>query len=244
MKQISIITVTYNAEKSLPDTLKSVFEQTVFNEVEYIVIDGASTDGTLSILNENKEYIDRFISEKDQGIFDAMNKGIRLASAPWILFMNAGDTFYDKNTIASLKLQEREPDHILYGDCIRKWKDGREEKKKATPFYETPNKVCSIGICHQSIYTPTRMLKDHLYDWMNYPHCADFKVYYDLWKEGVRFDYAAKILCYYAYGDGFSSDPRHHRQVLDENASILGLKRSICYYKTKMRLILQSIMHR
>lgn len=238
MKQISIITVTYNAEQSLQDTLKSVFDQTAFDEVEYIVIDGASTDGTLSILKEYKERIDILISEKDQGIFDAMNKGINLASAPWVLFLNAGDKLYDKHTIAALKLKDQEPNHVIYGDCIRKWNDGREEEKKARPFFETPGKVCSLGICHQSIYTPTRMLKDHLYNWKLFPHCADFKVYYDLWKEGIRFKYESRNLCYYAYGDGFSSDPRNYRQVLEENARILGLQHNAGYYIARTKLII------
>ncbi|KHG33837.1 MAG: hypothetical protein OA34_08170 [Sulfurospirillum sp. MES] len=97
---ISVITVVYNGERHLEETIQSVINQT-YDNVEYIIIDGGSTDGTLDIIKKYEDKIDYWVSEKDNGIYDAMNKGICLSFGEWINFMNVGDKFYDKNTLKS-----------------------------------------------------------------------------------------------------------------------------------------------
>lgn len=245
MKTISIITVTYNAEQALPQTLRSITQQTVFDDqVEFIVIDGGSKDKTLDVLEAFRPVIAHLVSEPDCGIFDAMNKGAQLATAPWILFMNAGDEFYDNQTIESLHLERQQPDHVIYGDCIRIWGDGHRETRKANPFFSNPGRISGIGICHQSTYVPTRMLLSHPFCWKEFPHCADFKLLYDLWKEEVRFEYVPRPLCLYAYGEGFSSDQRHYLQVLDENARVMQMQHSFLYYKQRTRMALSCLRAR
>ena len=95
--KITIITVVYNALNHVEDTLKSIFEQDYSNK-EIIIIDGESTDGTLELISKYQDNIDHLISEKDNGVYDAMNKGIKLSNGNWICFMNAGDIFY-KNDV-------------------------------------------------------------------------------------------------------------------------------------------------
>lgn len=95
---LSIITVTYNAEKTLPFTLKSVAEQT-YPQIEYILIDGKSKDRTLSVIEESDVSIHILLSEPDKGLYDAMNKGAALATGDYLCFLNAGDTFFAADTV-------------------------------------------------------------------------------------------------------------------------------------------------
>jgi len=95
---ISVITVVFNGEKYLEETILSVINQT-YDNVEYIIIDGGSTDGTLDIIKKYEDYIDYWVSEKDNGIYDAMNKGIDVANGDWINFMNADDIFYSTSVL-------------------------------------------------------------------------------------------------------------------------------------------------
>jgi glycosyltransferase involved in cell wall biosynthesis len=92
LNKISIITVVYNGEEFLEKTIKSVLSQS-YENIEYIIIDGGSTDGTVEIIEKYKENIDYWISEKDDGIYDAMNKGIEVSNGKGVLFLNAGDYF-------------------------------------------------------------------------------------------------------------------------------------------------------
>lgn len=119
--KFSIITIVYNRVKDINYTLKSITEQT-YQNIEYIVIDGNSTDGTTSIIKKYSEKIDCFISEKDQGIYDAMNKGLRNSTGDYVLFINGGDSLHEENTIEKLvhqfiKENQTTPD-IIYGECM------------------------------------------------------------------------------------------------------------------------------
>src|SRR5687768_5526342 len=95
---ISVITVVFNGAALLERTIKSVRAQTL-QDIEYIIIDGGSTDGTQEIIEKHRDAIDVFVSEKDAGIYDAMNKGLRAAKGEYVLFMNAGDELFDRHTL-------------------------------------------------------------------------------------------------------------------------------------------------
>ncbi|UZR95489.1 glycosyltransferase family 2 protein [Chondrinema litorale] len=99
--KVSIITISYNNVSTILDTIKSVGSQT-YSNIEYIVVDGASNDGTLNIIKKNQDIISKYISETDEGIYDAMNKGIQLATGEIVGILNADDFFYNKNTLASV----------------------------------------------------------------------------------------------------------------------------------------------
>jgi len=117
MSKVSIITVVYNAKDDLEKTLKSISSQTCRTEV--IVIDGGSSDGTLEVIKCNSNIITNYISEKDRGIYDAMNKGVTLASGEWLYFLNAGDVFHDVDTLNNLVLETQQEDfEVIYGDVI------------------------------------------------------------------------------------------------------------------------------
>jgi glycosyltransferase involved in cell wall biosynthesis len=109
---ITVITVVLNGEKALEETIKSVISQTYPN-VEYIIIDGGSTDGTLDIIKKYEDYIDYWVSEPDEGIYDAMNKGIVISFGEWLNMLNSGDLYYDSMVIENIYTKEIDTD--VYG---------------------------------------------------------------------------------------------------------------------------------
>lgn len=116
MFRFSIITVVFNGEQVIQKTIESVINQTYPN-FEYIIIDGSSTDKTMDIVRTYSSRISTVASEPDQGIYDAMNKGLRLCSGDYVIFMNAGDTFVNKNTLSEvIKESEGDKNDFLYAD--------------------------------------------------------------------------------------------------------------------------------
>lgn len=112
--KLSIITVTFNAEAFIEPTILSIGEQS-FTEREYIVVDGLSKDSTCDILKKHPEIVTHFISEKDAGLYDAMNKAITLAQGEYLMFLNAGDLFYEKDALKKA-FEEANGADIIYGD--------------------------------------------------------------------------------------------------------------------------------
>lgn len=115
--KISVITIVYNRVNDIERTIKSVIQQS-FRSIEYIIIDGASTDGTLDILNRYVANINYLVSEKDAGIYDAMNKGMQLATGEFVLFMNAGDSFYNLDVLQNIFDEAPTNAEIIYGDTM------------------------------------------------------------------------------------------------------------------------------
>jgi glycosyltransferase involved in cell wall biosynthesis len=113
--QLSIITITYNAEPFLARTLQSILAQTEQN-FEYIIIDGKSKDGTLSIVEKYKKRVNKLISEPDKGLYDAMNKGLKNASGDFVWFMNAGDEINDNQAVKKIYKAIADKTDVLYGD--------------------------------------------------------------------------------------------------------------------------------
>lgn len=114
---LSIITVVYNARDLLEGTIRSV-DLPAHPWVEYLVIDGASTDGTLDLILENEALVSRWISEPDRGLYDAMNKGLRMASGTFVWFLNAGDQIAEPDTLARLFPLLKTDADVLYGEVV------------------------------------------------------------------------------------------------------------------------------
>ena len=131
--KFSVITVTYNAEAVLEDTIQSVISQT-YRHVEYIIVDGASKDKTLSIIDRYKDHIAKVTSEPDKGLYDAMNKGIRLATGDYLCFLNAGDSFHEDDTLQQMvhTLPGSELPDVVYGE--RPWWTRRAFRTYAPSF--------------------------------------------------------------------------------------------------------------
>ena len=147
---ISVITITFNAEKELPRTMKSVMEQTC-HDYEHIIIDGASTDHTLDIARKNKEA--RILSEPDKGLYDAMNKGLQMAKGDYVIFLNAGDTFRTPETLELYEEGARKGYDIIYGDTMVVDKDGFDlhPRHHSAPDILTKESFSKgMLICHQA----------------------------------------------------------------------------------------------
>lgn len=122
---ISIITVTFHAEKYLEKTIQSIRNQT-YDQIEYLVIDGHSKDNTVQIIKNNTDIITHWISEPDHGLYDAMNKGLSMATGDYVWFMNAGDEIYDEHTLSSIFQEDKDWSDVYYGQTMVIDKVGRE----------------------------------------------------------------------------------------------------------------------
>ena len=172
---VTIITVCRNHAKELEKTIRSVESQT-WQEKEYLVIDGASTDDTQNIIKAHEASITRWMSEPDKGIYDAMNKGVRMAQGEWVIFMNAGDTFAGDDTLQRVFGSPQDAD-VIYGDVVK-----GETVKKA----EAPRNAHRMFYCHQSAFVKTCCLRDFPFD-TQHRMSADFKQVKQLYLSGKRF---------------------------------------------------------
>lgn len=117
MPKLSIITVVYNSLDLLQHTAQSVWDQT-YRDIEYLIIDGGSQDGTAEWLQQNDHRIDQWLSEPDQGLYDAMNKGLEMAEGEFVWFMNAGDHLFEETTVAKVFEQGKLETDVFYGEVM------------------------------------------------------------------------------------------------------------------------------
>lgn len=188
--KISIITVSYNSELTIRDTILSVLSQT-HPDIEYIIVDGASTDGTLEIIEEYRTKISRVISEPDNGIYDAMNKGIRAATGDFVGILNSDDFLADQNTIKNLVsfLQANPSLDCSYADVVYVQ---RENPNKITRFYSSKNfslRKVRIGIMipHAGFYAKRELFERLGYYKLGYRVAADFELMARFMKNGAIF---------------------------------------------------------
>ena len=162
----SIITVVYNDAANLEKTIQSVVNQTS-RDFEYIVIDGGSKDGTLDIIRKYEKNINIWKSEADQGIYDAMNKGIKLAKGTYINFLNAGDSYFNSDVLRliSEQVQKKPSVQLLYGQAVRLSSESSKLKFIKGGKITTSNLFTSIPFCHQAIFYQTKLFQTiGLYD--------------------------------------------------------------------------------
>lgn len=161
MLQLSIITINLNNDSGLNKTIKSVIEQT-YKKFELIVIDGGSTDNSINVIKQFSKHISFWVSEKDPGIYSAMNKGIKIAQGNYCLFLNSGDFFYSSETLFKIFPLELSED-IVYGDYFR-----FDKFKENGFFIIEPDKLSLYhffikSICHQSTFIKRELFKKYGY---------------------------------------------------------------------------------
>jgi len=190
--KVSIITVVFNNRKTILDTIESVNDQK-YNDKEYIIIDGGSTDGTIDILKNYDNNIDIFISEKDRGMYDAINKGISVASGDVIGLLHSDDVYTSENTLSRIAntffdlnvdstygdliyIDRHNPDKI-----VRKWKSGQYERSKFLYGWMPP---------HPTFFVKRHLFNKYGYYDLSFKNAADYELM-------LRFLYKYKISTYY-----------------------------------------------
>lgn len=196
----SIITVVLNDASGLKKTLESVYNQSYTN-FEWIVIDGESTDGTKEYIEINNRIIKKWISEKDQGIYDAMNKGIQISNGQYIVFMNAGDMFSDSGVLGlvsdHLMFNNSDVDVILGGAML--------VFDNNIKIYRAPRNIDSylwhgLPAYHQATYYKRERVQNTPYD-LKYNICGDYYIISKLFMEGLKEIYIDKSLVDFRMGD-------------------------------------------
>ena len=177
--KISVITVCYNSAKTIKDTMDSVRGQT-YDKIEHILVDGGSTDGTLDIIGSYHDSSVKLISEPDNGIYDAMNKGIRLATGDFVGILNSDDVFASADTIADLVnfLSRNIGINGSYGDLVYVQ---REQIGKVTRFYSSekfaPWKIrFGLILPHPTLYVRPEIFKKFGFYKLDYRVAADFEM--------------------------------------------------------------------
>lgn len=173
--KITVITVAYNAKEALRKTMQSIEEQD-YTLLEYIIVDGGSADGTADMLKAYDGRLDKWVSEPDKGIYDAMNKGVNMASGDYCIFMNAGDCFAEPSAVSRAAGMFAGAD-VAYGDIM---KNGKVKRSLS------PRNCHKMYYCHQAAFTRTKCLKDTPFD-IGHRFSADFKQAKQLYLAGKQF---------------------------------------------------------
>lgn len=209
---ISIIVVSLNTKKDFLKTLNSILNQK-FSSYEIIVIDGDSSDGTKDEIENNKRNISKYIIEKDQGIYDAMNKGINISKGRWIIFLNSGDIFYDDNVLFKFAEYDQKNNQIVYGDTII---DNTNFKYlvKSSKFTD---KTFLMPFCHQSCFVRSSILKNQKFI-LEYKISADFNFFVQCYMNNFTF-FKVNFIISQVKAGGLSDTLR--KDVFQENILIL-----------------------
>lgn len=190
MPKVTVVTVTYNAEGFLERTIKSVIEQNYPN-IEYIIIDGKSSDNTIDIIKKYESSINYWISEPDDGIYDAMNKGIDVSTGEWINFMNAGDSFFSKDSIKDF-LQDINVHTELYNGAINFIDIITGEKRIRVP-HGLDNIWKTVPCWHQASFIKTSLMKEYKYS-LEYKIAGDHDFYLKCYKNNKKFQFTNDII--------------------------------------------------
>lgn len=197
--KISIITVCFNCEGLIERTIKSVIDQ-MYPNIQYIIIDGGSTDNTLNVIEKYKNKIEVTLSEEDDGIYDAMNKGLEYATGDLIYFLNAGDYLCNNNVLQNVieRLNANSDSDIIYGDYIY-YSDNGEQR--CSGYRADILDLFCKGICHQTVFAKkSTFMKCGKFN-TNYKIYADFDwILRVIIKFGQKMNYIGIPIAYYLKG--------------------------------------------
>lgn len=236
---ISIITVVYNGEKHLEQTIQSVISQT-YKNVEYIIIDGGSTDGTLDIIHKYEHMIDYWVSEKDAGIYDAMNKGISLAAGEWIGLINADD-WYESNACEAVAeyFKKKSGAYVFHG-IMKMYDESTKYLYCTKPAKRYSLLKKGMVIDHPATFISRSLYKEYGLYGTHYKIAADWDLILRLYLAGVEFVSINQVFANFRAG-GVSSEMNYFgfkekHTIRVSNRIVKYFDKYYCYDRLKMIL--------
>lgn len=185
----SIVTVVRNAAPTISETINSVARQN-YDSFEYIIVDGASDDGTLGEIERHRHRVGRLISEPDHGIYHAMNKALELARGKWLIFVGADDLFVDPSVLSDISKNLKDERAVYYGNVLLK-SSGKTYCGEMNTY-----RLMQQNICHQAIFYPREQYTKRKYD-LAFGLLADYAYNIELWGARVPFIYIDRVVCLY-----------------------------------------------
>lgn len=218
--KITVGTVCYNAVNCIENLIKSVNSQN-YSNIEFVVVDGASKDGTSEVLQQYKECIDVVVCEPDKGIYDAMNKLLKKATGDFLIFMGADDVFYDNNVLGTVASHMDDMDSVYYGSVIFKGLGAKHWGRFNKVKWATGN------VCHQALFYPRSVYTSYKYN-TDYAIFADYAYNLNLLKNKIAFKYVDVITTLYDM-TGVSAS-RRDNLFMDDYKRLVSESVGISYY--------------
>lgn len=244
--QISIVTVCFNSAKTIEQTILSVINQT-YSSIEYIIIDGKSTDGTVDIIEKYQDKIAYFVSEPDGGIYDAMNKGINRATGDYIYFIGSDDYLVDEeimSVVANYLKEDRNVDILSGGVWVVDEEQGLKKQNNPKPLMSEILKGTMLP--HQGMFVRTNLMRLNMFN-VEYKIAADFDFLIKCVKNNCQIKYINDFIAYYS-DQGFSTSSGIDCQLeykkillnnnlLKDNIYMFNKKIIVAFLKIKTKIV-------
>lgn len=225
--KVSIITVVYNGVNTIEQTIKSVLGQT-YKNIEYIIIDGASTDGTQQIIKKYVDYISYYVSERDDGLYYAMNRGIEKATGEIIGIINSDDWYSEDAVESVVDCFRQNAIDLVYGRIIKILENGEEKIRKNMPL---KSMWYQMAIPHPSVFVKRDIYQDlGIFD-TRYQFAADYELLLRFYTNKIKFYYLDKVLAYFRLG-GITTTER--KKIYDDGYKISMAYINKCPYKDEI----------
>ena len=216
--KISVITVSFNSAKTIEKAINSVMSQT-YDDIEHIIVDGDSTDQTHSILENYRQQIDKIIIEKDDGIYDAMNKGIKAATGDYIFFLNSDDVFNDEKVLEAFAEKMTKTNKELYYGDLKFYEKGKYFIKKQHVI----NKILLLKNtpCQPTTFYRRDVFEKYGYFDRNYRIVSDYEWFLRVFlKHDISYEYVNCVVSIFNTG-GVSTNPQHNELQDKERMDVL-----------------------
>jgi glycosyltransferase involved in cell wall biosynthesis len=218
INKFSIITVNYNDKQGLQKTIESVIIQD-FKDYEFIIIDGDSTDGSRDVIKNHGNAITKFISEPDKGIYNGMNKGIKMATGSYLLFLNSGDAFIDSKVLHNFSREMDGNADLYYGDIL--FQERTKDRKISSPNKLSFDFFFTTNLPHQASFIRRELFDEIFYYNEEFKIVSDWEfLIYAVCRANISYKHIPILVSLYD-GTGISSDPNNYKMMYEERDIVI-----------------------